>query len=158
MSSHFAPSQQPLPKLNWDRWAFRLGFGGIMGACTAYAAKVVGRTAAYYVGLGFVTLQLLSYPWFTIEGKSKAFLTVDWSVLFTVSHRSTVCRGAVARADTLARTSVAHKQGMSDQMKKYIDTDGDGEISEAEAVELLTKVQGFLVRRAHTAHGQPLPP
>lgn len=41
----------------------KLGFGGVMGACAAYATKVVGRAAAYYVGISFIVLQMLSYPW-----------------------------------------------------------------------------------------------
>lgn len=32
-----------------------------MGVCTAYATKMLGRAAAYYIGLAFVILQLLAY-------------------------------------------------------------------------------------------------
>jgi uncharacterized membrane protein (Fun14 family) len=113
-------------------FAQQLGFGGAMGACSAYAFKVVGRTAAYYVGLGFLTLQVLSYPWFTVKdevtGKvqPKAFLQVNWEVLANWSYM----------------------RGMA-----LLDKDGDGVVTEDEAVNALMHAKSFLAHNVPNASG-----
>ncbi len=104
--------------------ARKLGFGGLMGACAAYAAKVIGRSAAYYVGVGFIILQLLSYPWEFLairqaDGSLKPtpFIQVNWQVI----------------------TGLGEKFGL-----ELLDKDGDGTISEDELVGFGMEVLSFL--------------
>jgi FUN14 domain-containing protein 1 len=39
----------------------KLGYGGVMGMCSGYALKKVGKIAAFFVGLGFVGFQIAQY-------------------------------------------------------------------------------------------------
>ena len=104
--------------------ARQLGFGGVMGACAAYAANIIGRSAAYYVGIGFIMLQLLSYPWEFLaikqaDGtlKPTPFIQVNWEVI----------------------TGAGEKIGL-----ELLDKDGDGTISEDELVGFGMEVLSFL--------------
>lgn len=104
--------------------ARQLGFGGVMGACAAYATKMIGRQAAYYVGVSFIVLQLLSYPWEflavkQVDGSLKPtrFIQVNWEVL----------------------AGLAEKLGL-----QMLDKDGDGTISEDELVGFGMDALSFL--------------
>ena len=57
----------------------------VQGCCAAVAFKQAGKTAAYYVGIGFIALQVLSYPWEFLALKQEdgslkptPFLQVNW--------------------------------------------------------------------------------
>lgn len=106
--------------------AQKLGFGGVMGACAAYAFKVIGRSAAYYVGVAFIVLQLLSYPWEFLATKQadgtlkkKPFIQVNWDAI----------------------TGLGEKFGMD-----LLDKDGDGTISEDELVGFGMEILSFLTQ------------
>lgn len=45
-------------------------FGTLSGVCTGYAFKRLGREAAYILGLGFISLQVLAY---------NGYVTVNWN-------------------------------------------------------------------------------
>jgi uncharacterized membrane protein (Fun14 family) len=113
--------------------ARKLGFGGVMGACAAYAAKVIGRSAAYYVGVSFIVLQLLSYPWEFLaikqaDGSLKPtpFIQVNWDVI----------------------TGLGEKFGM-----EWLDKDGDGTISEDELVGVGMEILSFLTHNVPQGGG-----
>ncbi len=68
----------------------QLGFGGVIGFCTGFMVKKVGKFAAFIVGLLFVTIQILSYynvinmDWAPVKdwwdrGTSPEILTGMWS-------------------------------------------------------------------------------
>jgi uncharacterized membrane protein (Fun14 family) len=48
----------------------KLGFGSIMGYCSGYATKKVGKMAAFAVGVGFIFFQGLV---------STGYITIDWN-------------------------------------------------------------------------------
>jgi uncharacterized membrane protein (Fun14 family) len=57
-----APSAEPDAVSNYIiPLITQLGFGGVIGFCTGYMVKKVGKFAAFIVGIAFVAIQVLSY-------------------------------------------------------------------------------------------------
>ncbi len=53
-----------------------LGFGGIAGAIVGYTAKKIAKLAAIFLGIVFITLQVLAYY---------GFVTVNWTAVETTA-------------------------------------------------------------------------
>ncbi|KAI8463269.1 MAG: hypothetical protein J3K34DRAFT_444513 [Monoraphidium minutum] len=54
----------------WRPILSNMGISGAMGGCSAAALKVVGRSLAAFMGLGFACLQLLTYH---------GYVSVNWT-------------------------------------------------------------------------------
>lgn len=67
MTEHSDPVESAISKLK-PVFA-QLSFGSIMGYCSGYAAKKVGKAIAFVVGMGFIAVQSAAYT---------GYINVDW--------------------------------------------------------------------------------
>mmetsp|Transcript_20660 Transcript_20660/g.23137 ORF Transcript_20660/g.23137 Transcript_20660/m.23137 type:complete len:124 (-) Transcript_20660:212-583(-) len=68
MTEHDDPIETTLDKLK-PVFA-RLSFGSVMGYCSGYAAKKVGKAVAFVVGAGFIIFQTAAYS---------GYIDIDWA-------------------------------------------------------------------------------
>lgn len=62
----------------WRPILANIGFSGVLGACSAAALKSVGRIMAAFLGLGFISLQVLTYT---------GIVTVNWTKVHETAKR-----------------------------------------------------------------------
>eukprot|EP00611_Tribonema_gayanum_P032009 TRINITY_DN940_c0_g1_i2.p1 TRINITY_DN940_c0_g1~~TRINITY_DN940_c0_g1_i2.p1 ORF type:complete len:221 (-),score=47.62 TRINITY_DN940_c0_g1_i2:440-1102(-) len=66
----------------------QIGFGGVLGACSGYAVKKVGKVAAFVIGTGFVAAQLANHfgyvniSWAQVKDKAVQAIDQDGSGVF----------------------------------------------------------------------------
>jgi len=85
---------------SFTKVAGKLGFGGVLGFCTGYAAKQVTKAVAVVVGVLFVVLQTLAHygfidvKWDQVKAKIVKVFDVDGDGKFNAADAKTILKGS----------------------------------------------------------------